>query len=121
MHQSSDIAELHRRLAVDRENTLERIASLDRNFSSVVESSRLSSTDDEHDPEGATIAFERSQISALLASSRNHLVEVDRALQKIADGNYGTCERCGRAIATARLLARPAARTCLTCAAARRA
>ncbi|ROR72986.1 TraR/DksA family transcriptional regulator [Bogoriella caseilytica] len=121
MTEPVDIAELRRRLAVDRENTLERIASLDRNFAAVVEGSRLSSTDDEHDPEGATIAFERSQISALLASSRDHLVEVDRALQKIADGGYGSCERCGRSIAPARLLARPAARTCITCAAPRRA
>ncbi|MGW5187829.1 TraR/DksA family transcriptional regulator [Kribbella sp. NPDC004138] len=31
-------------------------------------------------------------------------------------GTYGTCEQCGQPIAPARLQARPAARTCITCA-----
>ncbi|HET8581324.1 MAG TPA: TraR/DksA C4-type zinc finger protein [Candidatus Paceibacterota bacterium] len=46
------------------------------------------------------------------------LREVDAALAKIADGTYGTCENCGKAIAPERLEANPAAATCTECAAA---
>ncbi|RYJ06989.1 MAG: molecular chaperone DnaK, partial [Actinomycetales bacterium] len=45
------------------------IVSLTGSFTTIVETSRLTATDDEHDPEGSTIAFERSQTTALLESS----------------------------------------------------
>lgn len=112
--------ELEAMLIADRERTIELIASLDRNFTSIVDATRLTSTDDEHDPEGSTIAFERSQTSSLLASSKAHLADVDAAMQRLADGSYGYCERCGDPIHRDRLEARPAARTCITCASASR-
>ncbi|WP_238694222.1 TraR/DksA family transcriptional regulator [Nocardioides daphniae] len=75
--------------------------------------------DDEHDPEGATIAFERSQVAALATQARRQLEEVDEALARVDAGTYGVCERCGGPIPAARLEARPLARTCVTCPAAR--
>jgi RNA polymerase-binding transcription factor DksA len=39
----------------------------------------------------------------------------EAALQRIADGSYGTCRDCGDAIPQARLLAIPAALRCATC------
>jgi DnaK suppressor protein len=108
------------RAALDAEqlDTLDRIASLSREFDGIVESSAGVATDDEHDPEGATIAFERAQLAALIGQARGHLAELDDALDRLRQGSYGRCERCGRPIAAARLAARPAARTCITCAAA---
>ena len=82
----------------------------------MVAASADSNADDEHDPEGATIAFERSQVSALIQQSEQHLAEVEAALGRVADGTYGTCLRCGRPIPAARLEARPVARTCVPCA-----
>ena len=78
--------------------------------------SRDRNADDEHDPEGATIAFERSQVDALVRQTEQHLAEVDAALARLADGTYGLCERCGRPIPEGRLEARPVARTCVPCA-----
>ncbi|WP_306514392.1 TraR/DksA family transcriptional regulator, partial [Janibacter hoylei] len=75
-----------------------------------------SNADDEHDPEGATIAFERSQVDALARQAREHLREIDAALARLDAGDYGTCERCGRPISAGRLEARPTARTCIDCA-----
>ena len=66
-----------------------------------------SNVDDEHDPEGSTIAFELSQASALLKQSSAGLDQVDAALARIADGTYGSCAVCGEAIAEGRLEARP--------------
>ena len=82
--------------------------------------SRDTNADDEHDPEGATIAFERSQIGALARQARSRLDEIDAALARVAAGTYGVCESCGLPIGEERLAARPAARTCIRCAGAHR-
>lgn len=103
-------------LRAERERTTHLIASLERSFTSIVEATELTSTDDEHDPEGSTIAFERSQTNALRESATAHLAAIDAAIAKLAEGTYGSCERCGGAISPERLEARPAATTCITCA-----
>jgi RNA polymerase-binding transcription factor DksA len=105
-------------LLADRERTAELVSSLTASIASMVEATQLSASDDEHDPEGSTIAFERSQASTLLATATEHLSDVDAALARLDAGTYGRCERCGQAIARERLLARPTARTCIACAAA---
>jgi DnaK suppressor protein len=93
-----------------------QLDALTGELEAVVAASRGSNADDEHDPEGATIAFERQQLAALLDATRRRLDDVDAALARRAAGTYGTCESCGRPIAAARLQARPAARTCIDCA-----
>ncbi len=104
------------RLEAERSETLHRLASLNRDFEGVVAASRDSNADDEHDPEGATIAFEREQTGALVAQAQRHLTEIDAALERVAAGTFGTCENCGGPIAAGRLEARPVARTCIRCA-----
>jgi DnaK suppressor protein len=44
------------------------------------------------------------------------LAELDAARERLAEGTYGRCERCGRPIAPERLSARPEARFCIACA-----
>ena len=102
-------------LEEERAHTRARLADLTGDHASIVEASRDSNADDEHDPEGATIAFERSQVAALVRQARQHLGEVDAALRRVDDATYGVCERCGASIAPARLEARPVARTCVAC------
>ena len=104
-------------LDTGRQDTLARITALRREFDGIVEASAGVATDDEHDPEGATIAFERAQAAALLDQAHRHLAELDDALERLRQGRYGRCERCERPIAAERLAARPAARLCITCAA----
>jgi RNA polymerase-binding transcription factor len=103
-------------LARARVETLAQIDALVREFDQVVDASRQSNADDEHDPEGATIAFERQQVAALLDSARRRLADVDDALARVEAGEYGTCATCRRPIAPERLAARPSARTCIACA-----
>lgn len=111
------IAEIRALLTADRERTADRIAALSGDLTSIIEAAQLTATDDEHDPEGSSTAFERSHTNALLTAAESHLADVDRALGRITDGDYGLCERCGAPISPERLLARPAARTCIACAA----
>jgi DnaK suppressor protein len=103
-------------LARSRAETLAQIDALTREFDEVVAASASSNADDEHDPEGATIAFERQQVAALLDQARRRLTDVDDALARTAAGDYGRCADCGREIAAERLAARPHARTCIDCA-----
>ncbi len=95
---------------------MDQIANLERSFAGIVDAAELTSTDDEHDPEGATIAYERAQVSALLRQARDDLVALDGALERIDDGTLQTCAVCGDPIAVERLLALPSARTCIRCA-----
>jgi RNA polymerase-binding transcription factor DksA len=104
-------------LAGDRASTVQRIAALTREFDGIIESAALGATDDEHDPEGATIAFERAQTASLLEQARARLADLDQAIRSIEAGIYGICEDCGQPISAERLAARPAARTCIGCAA----
>jgi DnaK suppressor protein len=110
------------RLAADRDETLGRIAELEREFAAIVTSASEGSSggDDEHDPEGATVAFERQHIAALAAQAREHLAAIDAALAKIDSGIYEICDMCGRPIGEERLAARPAALICVRCAGTRR-
>lgn len=107
-------------LEAERQQALRRLAGLTGDFNEVVAASRDSNADDEHDPEGATIAFERSQVAALVLQVQGQLAEVEAAIERLAAGTYGVCEQCGQPIAAARLEARPAARTCIGCASATR-
>jgi RNA polymerase-binding protein DksA len=104
------------RLLEERATVLAQIETLTREFDGVVAASQASNADDEHDPEGATIAFERQQVVALLEQAQRRLADVDAALARRAAGDYGRCETCGRPIGAERLAARPAARTCIDCA-----
>ena len=106
-----------RRLLEDeRRRTELRLAMLTDDYAGVVAASQDTNADDEHDPEGATIAFERSQVGALARQAREHLAEIDAALARLADGSYGRCESCGAPIGEERLEARPTARLCIGCA-----
>ena len=109
------------RLNSDRVRTLSQIAGLEREFDSIVASAADGSagSDDEHDPEGATVAFERQHVAALLARARNHLDAIDAALLKVNSGMYEICDICGGPIGAERLAARPASLTCVRCAATR--
>jgi RNA polymerase-binding transcription factor len=103
-------------LGAERAAAQAQIEALTREFDEVVAASRASNADDEHDPEGATIAFERQQVVALLERARRRLADVETAVRAVEAGTYGICKTCGRPIAPERLAARPSARTCVTCA-----
>jgi RNA polymerase-binding transcription factor len=100
-------------LAAERAAVQARIAALEAQVTSIVDTASASSGDDEHDPEGQTIAYDRAQAQALLGRARADLVEVDAALARLDAGTYGICEVCGRPIPGERLEARPAARCCV--------
>jgi RNA polymerase-binding transcription factor len=69
--------------------------------------------DDQADAGAKT--FEREQELALTHNARELLAQSERALSRIDDGTYGTCESCGEPIGKARLQAFPRATLCVAC------
>ena len=107
---------LRRSVAAQRAATASQIARLESVFDEFVASTELVSTDDEHDPEGHTIAFERQQVAGLLRDARSRLADLDAAIARIDDDTYGLCDRCGGPIGDERLRALPDAVFCIACA-----
>jgi DnaK suppressor protein len=103
-------------LNMERAETLARIHAMQSDLDAIVDASANANSDDEHDPEGSTIAYERAQVTALLGGAQMNLEDLDRALARLSAGDYSVCERCNSQISAERLAALPAGRTCFDCA-----
>ena len=68
--------------------------------------------------EGAAEAFELEKRIALKTRLTESLGEVEHALSKFEQGNYGECDVCGKSINLERLEVFPQASLCLNCKAA---
>jgi RNA polymerase-binding transcription factor DksA len=111
-----DVREAEARLLTERTAAMEQLTSMGADLDAVAAAAAGSNVDDEHDPEGSTIAFEREQLAGLRARVQDRLGDIDAALERLRHGHYGRCERCGNPIGDARLEALPAAPLCVTCA-----
>jgi DnaK suppressor protein len=109
----SDVGDM---LHAERAAALARLLDVEAELGGIVASSVDANADDEHDPEGSTIAFERAQVIARIGQTQTHLDDLDHALARLSAGSYGVCEGCRKPIAPERLAALPAVRTCFDCA-----
>lgn len=66
--------------------------------------------------DGTTEAVGRLSEIAIGSSLETSLLRVARAVEKLAQGNYGVCDLCGQPIAPARLAAAPESTLCIECA-----
>ena len=66
-----------------------------------------------HQADAASETFEREKDFSILEQVEVELADVERALRRLDDGTYGTCEACGGTIGDERLEALPAARFCI--------
>lgn len=103
----SDTIESGARAQLDAERT-----SLRRQLAELGEGDEGPSFD-EGFADSSQVAAEQGEVRALIANLRALLDDVERALAKLDDGTYGTCEECGEPIAAARLEAMPASRFCV--------
>jgi DnaK suppressor protein len=103
-------------LITDREATEALIARLIDDLDSFTDARKDGATDDEHDPEGPTLAFERSQSTAILEQTRQHFAQIETAMLRLDDGSFGVCATCGKDIPFARLEVRPYSTQCVNCA-----
>ena len=92
-------------------------AEYDQTLSEITELQRDRLTDSAGDDQAdtGTKTFEREQEISLANSMLERITQVERALERLDEGSYGWCERCGNAIPVERLAAFPSATLCVTC------
>jgi DnaK suppressor protein len=113
---SADTSEFRALLDEERERIADAIAYLHeehpRNIADELGELAGRGTDN-HLGDMATVTFDRELDEGLEEGAQQTLAQIDRALAKIDDGTYGTCERCGKPIGEERLRARPWATLCI--------
>lgn len=73
---------------------------------------------DDNFADSASATAERAEKLTLIEQTSERLADVERALERMDEGEYGICERCGREISPSRLEARPMSVLCVDCASA---
>ena len=94
-------------LQTEYEQTLTEITELQRE--------RLTDSAGDDQADTGTKTFEREQEISLANNLLERINQVDRAIDRLGEGNYGWCERCGNPIPVERLAAFPSATLCVTC------
>lgn len=108
MFKETDLQEFHARFIQERADLLQDIQR---------EQARLQAYTEEN-PNPLDLA-DRSRYQEIslqrLENLQKWLAEIEAALQRLRDGKYGICVRCGKPINPERLAAIPAAAYCIRC------
>lgn len=91
------------------------IADLREELAAVTDA-RGAGSDDEHDPEGSTVGYERARLSSLLERAESSLRAIELAIELGASDALQVCQRCGSDIDPERSAALLGVRTCRACA-----
>jgi len=94
-------------LRAEYAQTMAEIAELQRD--------RLTDSAGDDQADTGTKTFEREQEISLANGMLERVTQVERALERLDEGSYGWCERCGNQIPVERLAAFPSATLCVTC------
>ncbi|HCT80772.1 MAG TPA: conjugal transfer protein TraR [Micromonosporaceae bacterium] len=94
-------------LQEEHEHTLAELAELQRD--------RLTDSAGDDQADTGTKTFEREQEITLANAILERMSQVERALERLDEGSYGWCERCGNPIPVERLAAFPSATLCVSC------
>jgi RNA polymerase-binding transcription factor len=100
---------------VERRDELQ--AEYDQTLTEITELQRERLTDSAGDDQAdtGTKTFEREQEISLANNLLERITQVERAIERVGEGNYGWCEKCGNAIPVERLAAFPSATLCVSC------
>ncbi len=92
-------------------------AEYDQSLTEITELQRERLADSAGDDQAdtGTKTFEREQEITLANNLLERITQVERAIDRLGEGNYGWCERCGNAIPVERLAAFPSATLCVSC------
>lgn len=104
------------RLTADREQMLADLRGLDEEVAALGQDENVVGAGaSNHIADNATDMIEQEKDLALIGNLRDRLRETEHALQRLDEGAYGICERCGNPIGAERLEALPSATFCIDC------
>jgi len=112
-----EVSELRKMLEQERDRLMAELEAMEEHAPEVEEQvgMDIGGGYDEDLADVASSTFEREKSVALESSVQHTLTQVEEALQRIEDGTYGRCLRCGNPIDFARLKVLPYATLCIRC------
>jgi RNA polymerase-binding protein DksA len=108
-----DLEAFRTRLLDERKRVVDAIEYLHHENPGSLEEESEERRIDNHLAETATATLDRELDYTLEENATRALQAIDAALQRIDDGTYGTCGKCGKQIAPERLEAIPWATLCI--------
>jgi RNA polymerase-binding protein DksA len=108
-----DVEGFRARLVDERRRVIKEIEYLHHENPGSLESESEERTLDNHLAETASVTLDRELDYSLEESANRQLTAIEEALQRIEDGTYGTCQRCGGPVGAERLEALPWATLCI--------
>jgi DnaK suppressor protein len=107
------VVKLH--LSEERARLEREIETLEAELAQSLEDASEESPYDQHMAETAAATLDREIVLTLEGNAQAAIAHIDRAMQKLDDGSYGRCDRCGLPIGEDRLRAAPFANLCIEC------
>jgi DnaK suppressor protein len=114
--EKGDLAEIRRRLEEERSELDDRIKEIEATVFERTQSDLTGEAGfDEDFADAGTATFDREREFSIQNNIRDLIEQINRAISRIDQGTYGSCERCGRPIDAPRLKALPHALLCMDC------
>ena len=111
-----ELATIRKKLEDERADLQKQIAEIDEESFEGTQSDITGEVGlDDDFADAGTATFDRERALSIQNNIRDLIDQMTRAIERIDDGNYGVCERCGRPIDGARLKALPHALLCMDC------
>ena len=111
---TQEIGELRTRLESERGELADQLTTIEDQAFAATQSDISGDVGvDDESADAGTATFEREKELSIEQNVRDLIQKIDRALKRIDDGTYGTCEVCGKPIGEERLEARPWATLCI--------
>ena len=109
----AELADVRTELEADVARLSAEIAAAQSGLHELLRDSGDGAGDDQADAGAKT--FEREQEITLANTLLERITQVERAIERLGEGHYGWCEKCGNAIPVERLAAFPSATLCVHC------
>jgi RNA polymerase-binding transcription factor DksA len=114
--QTKEQRALAARLEQERESTLTDLAQANSDIAALAaDDAQEGAVPTNHPGDEGSDVYERERLQTVRAELEARLELIDAARERMADGTYGTCARCGKPIPYARLEALPWAQYDIEC------
>ena len=110
---AAELRDIEHELREDASRLAGELVAAEVGLADLIRDSGDGAGDDQADAGSKT--FEREHEMSLANNARDMLQQVEHALDRLANGTYGTCDTCATPIGKGRLQAFPRATLCLSC------
>ena len=110
---AAELKAVRTEISADLERLRRELVLVEAEMDELISDSGEGAGDDQAD--SGTKTFEREHEMSLVINARDMVLQTERALDRIDNKTYGSCEECGSPIGKARLQVFPRATLCMIC------